>query len=100
MSEFVARREDAGERLDAYVARKAELSRAQAAKLIDAGNVTIDGSHVSKSHRIEEGQRVWVEFQQPSPPPEAEPIDLHIVYEDDSLLVVSKPAGLVVHPAP
>ncbi len=92
---------DSDVRLDLFVAQRAELSRTQAATLIALGNVTVDGGRERASYRVAEGQRVMVNI----PVPEkrdisGEDIPLTIVYEDESLLVVDKPAGMVVHPAP
>ncbi len=92
-----------GVRLDAALPRAhPELSRSQAARLVAAGHVRIDGHQVARAaHRLRRGQRV--EFELPAPEPSAlvpEAIRLEVVYEDADLLVVDKPAGLVVHPAP
>ncbi len=92
---------DSDVRLDLFVAQRAELSRTQAATLIALGNVTVDGGRERASYRVAEGQRVMVNI----PVPEkrdisGEDIPLTIVYEDESLLVVDKPSGMVVHPAP
>jgi 23S rRNA pseudouridine1911/1915/1917 synthase len=89
-------------RLDAWLAaRVPELSRSRAAALIEAGRVQVDGKPARKSHRPEAGQVVDVEI----PPAEdsevrAEALPLVIVYEDSDLIVLDKPAGVVVHPAP
>jgi len=99
--ELVATAKDAGARLDAFVAARTGVSRAAAAKLISAGAVLVDGHAASKSVRLEDGMRVSVTLPEPqNAVPEAEDIPIPVVYEDDHLLVVSKPAGLVVHPAP
>jgi 23S rRNA pseudouridine1911/1915/1917 synthase len=91
-----------GERLDAFLARRLPgLSRSHLKRLIEAGFVTIDGRVPKAAERVTEGLAVSVE----EPPPkelslEAENIPLTIVYQDSDLLVVDKPAGLTVHPAP
>ena len=75
-------------------------SRAAAERLLDAGGVLVDGVPLSKSHRLAGGERV--ELEPPvTPRSELEPeaIDLRIVYDDEHLLVVDKPAGIVVHPS-
>lgn len=92
---------DIGERLDLLVARRAELSRTQAATLIANGHVTVSGRREKASYRVEAGDDIAVVI--PTPPgreivPEQIPLD--IVYEDEHLLVVDKAAGMVVHPAP
>jgi 23S rRNA pseudouridine1911/1915/1917 synthase len=76
-------------------------SRAKAQRLIDARLVTVDGVPRSKSHVVAEGQRITVEAEPERPlDTRAEGVEFGVVYEDDHLLVVDKPAGLVVHPAP
>ncbi len=92
---------DSDVRLDLFIAQRAELSRTQAATLIAQGHVLVDGRREKASYRPEIGETVRVEI----PIVEkrtisGEDIPVTIVYEDDSLLVVDKPAGMVVHPAP
>src|SRR3954447_20519559 len=90
----------AGERLDGVLAGPLG-SRAKAQRLIDAGLVTVDGQAKPKRHRVRTGEVVEVADEPPAPAP-GRPADvpLAIAYEDDALLVVDKPPGLVVHPAP
>ena len=91
----------AGERLDAFLARQpGNLSRSAAQRLIEEGMVTRNGVPGKKNDRLNVGDRVEYTI------PEAKPVDivptempLDIVYEDDDLLVINKPKGLVVHPA-
>lgn len=91
-----------GERLDVFVARRRpDLSRSRIRHLVDEGLVTVDGAQVKAASRVTEGSTVAVTV----PPPteatiEAEEIPLSIVYEDADIIVVDKPAGLTVHPAP
>ena len=90
-----------GERLDAFLARCAEnLSRSAAQKLIEEGAVTRNGKKGKKNDKLNVGDAIEYEI------PEAKPVDiqptemkLDIVYEDEDLLVINKPKGLVVHPA-
>jgi 23S rRNA pseudouridine1911/1915/1917 synthase len=95
-----AEAEDAGARLDAFLAGPLG-SRARAQRLIDDGAVRVDGAVVRKRHRIEAGETVTVELPpDPGPPaPAAPPAEFAVRYEDSDLLVVDKPAGVVVHPA-
>ncbi len=106
MSEPGARRErfaappDAP-RLDLLVAEQLDLSRNQAATLIAGGHVLVDGRREKAAFRAEAGAVIDVTV--PAPPARsvgAEAIPLTVVYEDDDVLVVDKPAGMVVHPAP
>ena len=88
-------------RLDVWLARRLDLSRTQAARLVEQGRVLVDGRPVRKSAPVEAGQRIEVEIPPPEPLELApEDIPIAVVYEDEALLVVDKPAGLVVHPAP
>ncbi|HEU0024606.1 MAG TPA: RluA family pseudouridine synthase [Thermoleophilaceae bacterium] len=98
--ELTAGPEDEGARLDAFLAAHTQLgSRAAAQRLIDAGRVSVDGERRPKSHRLAEGEAVSV---RPAAQPRgaAEPVEFGVVLEDEHLLVVDKPAGLVTHPAP
>ena len=89
-----------GERLDAVVARRPEVpSRAAAQRLIEAGRVTVDGVPRSKGHRVRAGERIEVDVEEATEAP-AGTVEFEVVYEDEHLMVVDKPAGVVVHPAP
>jgi 23S rRNA pseudouridine1911/1915/1917 synthase len=77
-----------------------ELSRAQVRRLIEAGDLRVDGQLVKASHRLRGGESIEGTVPEPEPSKvEPEDIPLHVVYEDAHLVVVDKPAGLVVHPA-
>jgi 23S rRNA pseudouridine1911/1915/1917 synthase len=92
----------AGVRLDRFLAAREEVgTRARAERLIDGGGVLVDGVARSKSHRLAAGS--VVAFPEPAPSEiDLEPadIDIDVVWEDEHLMIVDKPAGLVVHPAP
>jgi 23S rRNA pseudouridine1911/1915/1917 synthase len=94
--------ESAGERLDRFLSQLPEFgSRAEAERLVNGGGVLVDGRSRAKSHKLEGGEEL--EFEPPAPRTstlEPQEMDLVIPYEDEHLLVVDKPAGLVVHPAP
>ena len=94
--------EDRGVRLDSFLAcRVPELTRSAAARLIETGRVTVAGRTAAKSCRLEGGELVEAELPDPEPTqalPQDIPLD--VVYEDEDVIVVNKPAGLVVHPAP
>ncbi len=97
-SEHVAGPEAAGERLDVFLGRHV-ASRSAAAALIDAGHVTVDGAARPKRHLLEGGERVAVDAPEPEPEAEVPAAEFSIAYEDDDVLVIDKPAGVVVHPA-
>ena len=89
----------AGERLDRFVATLPGVgSRAAAERLLAARAVLVDGVPRAKSHRLEGGEEILVEPKHEAPPVRPAP-DLRIAYEDEHLLVIDKPAGVVVHPA-
>ena len=91
-----------GIRLDKFISENCPgLSRSQAQKIIDDGFVTVGGLMEKASHKTETGERIEITIPPPAPSgllPEAIPVK--ILYEDDDLLVIDKPAGLTVHPAP
>ena len=94
---------EAGERLDRILAAHlATLSRSRLKKLIETGQVSLDGETINDpSMRVKGGQSFVVALPAPvADRPEPQAMPLNIVYEDDQLLVLDKPAGLVVHPAP
>ena len=99
---LIAEAADAGARLDAFVASRANgLTRSQAARYIDEGRVSVDGKPAAKSCRLTGGETVTVdvpEVRETAVAPQDIPLD--VVYEDGDVIVVNKPAGLVVHPAP
>ncbi len=93
--------EPASQRLDRYLAEKLPLSRSQISALIEAGRVRIAGQIPKKSYLPEHGDVIVVEVPPPQPTLAApEDIPLDVLFEDDGLIVVNKPAGMVVHPAP
>ena len=100
--EFTADAADAGVRIDKYLSDVAEdLSRSAASRLIFEGNVTVNGEPVKKNYKTEAGDLIVVLTDEPQPVDiTPEDIPLEVVYEDDHLLVVNKPKGMVVHPAP
>ncbi len=95
---FRAGEDEAGERLDVTLAAREEVSsRAEAQRLIDAGRVLVDGQPRAKSHVLGVGEEVEFSLEGAEEPAEAP--EFEVPYEDEHLLVVDKPAGLVVHPA-
>src|ERR687890_545044 len=98
--ELTASATDAGERLDAFLAKPLG-SRARAQRLIEAGAVRVDGAAVPKRHRVAAGEVVVVDEDADRPPAgdPSETASFAVAYEDEHLIVVDKPAGVVVHPA-
>ncbi|HYE93247.1 MAG TPA: RluA family pseudouridine synthase [Terriglobales bacterium] len=100
MSRLAVAPADAGERLDRWLAaRVPEVSRARLQSLIEDGHVRVDGVARKRAYRLQGGESVEVEI--PARVPDdlrPEPIALTIVHEDEDVLVVDKPAGMVVHP--
>ena len=92
--------EDAGKRIDAYVADNSELTRSAAAKLVESRDILVNGKTVAKNYKLKSGDSVEIELHEPEPDKaEPEDIPLDVVYEDDDIIVVNKPSGMVVHPA-
>ena len=94
--------ENAGERLDAFLAEQLEdVTRSAAAKLCAGGSVTREGKPLAKNYRLTGGETIAVALPDPEPMDAvAQDIPLDVVYEDADVIVVNKPKGLVVHPAP
>ena len=98
---YTVKSEDKGKRLDAYVAEAAELSRSAAAKLIESGDVTVNDKKSEKKYPVKENDEIAVVIPE-AEEYEAQPenIPLNVVYEDANIIVINKPSGMVVHPAP
>ena len=97
-----ASEESKNQRLDAFLASSLDgLTRSQATRLIESGEVAVNGRAVSKSYKLAGGEDIAVTLPEPEPV-EAVPQDipLDVVYEDADVIVVNKPSGMVVHPAP
>jgi 23S rRNA pseudouridine1911/1915/1917 synthase len=99
LREFIVAERDAGQRLDAFLARVSGLSRARVQRLIQDGQVLAGGHPQKPHHRVTPGEPIELRVPPPEPLdliPEAIPLD--ILYEDQDFLVLNKPAGMVVHP--
>ena len=94
--------DEIGKRIDVYIAEyKEELSRSRVQKLIENGLVTVNGKAVKSNYKLRKGDILEVEIPDPEPLEiEAEDIPLDIIYEDKDVVIVNKPQGMVVHPAP
>mgnify|MGYP005953509775 CR=1 FL=1 len=102
MEPILLRADRAGERADQLLARLVpELTRSAAQRLLEEGAVTVNGAAVKKNYKTNPGDQVV--FTLPDPEPidvQPQNIPLDVVFEDDDVIVVNKPVGLVVHPAP
>ena len=100
-AEFEVEPEGAGLRVDVFVAGRLDLSRTRVQRLLAEDRVRLDGRLPRKSEVVEPGQRVAVNLPEPEPlAAAAQAIPIDIVYQDRDIVVVDKPAGMVVHPAP
>lgn len=99
--EWIVSEKDGGARLDKFLSDNSDISRSTAAKLIAEERVTVNGKTVSKSVKIKNGDSISASIPEPTVlDVRPEEIRLDIVFEDNDLLVVNKPKGMVVHPAP
>lgn len=98
--EFIVPAQCSGHRLDRFlVSQLPALSRSRIQSLIDEGRVLVDGAALKASHHVASGETVDIEIPPaPSAAVEAEPIPLDILYEDEDVAVINKPAGMIVHP--
>ena len=98
---YTVKKEDVGKRLDSYLSEVADLSRSAAAKLIEAGAATVNGKTSEKKYSVKENDEIDLilpEAEEYEALPENIPLD--VVYEDSDIIVINKPSGMVVHPAP
>ncbi len=93
--------EAGGDRADKFISENIEnVSRSYAAKLLEDGNITLDGKIIKPSHKLKPGDTLCVSMPEPkSLEVVAEDIPINVVYEDESVIVINKPADMVVHPA-
>ena len=92
--------EDINKRIDKYLVEKTEYTRSKIQKMIDNGNVLVNDKEVKASYILKENDYITLEEYEEVVDIEPEDIPLDIYYEDDDLIVVNKPSGMVVHPAP
>src|SRR5690554_1106843 len=94
--------DDQGERIDHYLSRQGIFpSRAYLQKLIKAHQVRVNNTPVKASYKLADADEIQIEYEEPKPLKiKAEPLPLDILYEDEDLIVLNKPRGMVVHPAP
>jgi len=98
---FTIYEEDAQKRLDVWLTSRLDgFSRAHAAKLIEEGNVTVNGKMQKSGYKLKAGEEIQVLVPEPKQlEVRGEKIDLDVLYEDEDIIVINKPRGMVVHPA-
>ena len=101
MKEYIVSQEEKGKRLDAYISSaNTDITRTSAQRLIEDGNILVNGKNVKVSYKIQENDKISVEIPKPKQIElKAQEIPIEIIYEDKDIIVVNKPKGMVVHPA-
>ena len=101
MKEYIVSQEEKGKRLDTYISSvDTDITRTSAQRLIEDGNILVNGKNVKVSYKIQENDKISVEIPEPKQIElKAQDIPIEIVYEDSDIIVVNKPKGMVVHPA-
>ena len=98
---FTVAENDIGKRIDVFVAENTELSRSAAAKLIENESITVFGASITKKYELRAGDEIEIILPEPDVcVAEPENIPLDIIFEDKDIIVINKPSGMVVHPAP
>lgn len=99
--ELIVSKEDSGRRIDSYIAERSSMTRSAVVNLIENNNIQLNGRQVNKNYKIKADDRIIVMIPDPKPLEiVAQEIPLNIIYEDDDIIVINKPQGMVVHPAP
>lgn len=101
MKEYIVSQEEKGKRLDAYIPSvDTDITRTSAQRLIEDGNILVNGKNAKVSYKIQENDKISVEIPEPKQIElKAQNIPIEIIYEDSDIIVVNKPKGIVVHPA-
>ena len=100
VKELAVASESAGERIDSFIAAEEGITRSAAAKLAESGRITVGGTAVAKNYKLRGGEVIVIDYPPvESSDAEAEDIELDVVYEDNDIIVINKPSGMVVHPA-
>ena len=101
MKEYIVSQEEKGKRLDTYIPSvDTDITRTSAQRLIEDGNILVNGKNAKVSYKIQENDKISVEIPEPKQIElKAQNIPIEIVYEDSDIIVVNKPKGMVVHPA-
>ena len=101
MKEYIVSQEEKGKRLDTYIpSADTDITRTSAQRLIEDGNILVNGKNAKVSYKIQENDKISVEIPEPKQIElKAQNIPIEIIYEDSDIIVVNKPKGMVVHPA-
>ena len=100
MDIFVVKKEEENNRIDCYLAKKKDLSRVAIQRLIGEEKILVKGKKTKPSYKVRENDEITIEEEKPKEIEiKAQDIPIEIIYEDDDMIVVNKPKGMVVHPA-
>lgn len=101
MKQFIVKKEEAGKRIDAYISSKdIEISRTAVQRLIEEESILVNGKNTKASYKVQENDEIEIQEVKPKEIElKAQEIPLEVIYEDEDIIVINKPKGLVVHPA-
>ena len=101
MKQFIVKKEEAGKRIDAYISNKDEqISRTAVQRLIEEESILVNGNKTKASYKVQENDEIEIQEVKPKEIElKAQEIPLEVIYEDEDIIVINKPKGLVVHPA-
>ena len=99
MKEFIVEKEEEGKRIDAYLAKKEDISREHVQRIIKEENILVNGKKTKPAYKVQKNDKISLEEEQPKEIElKAQEIPIEIIYQDDDIIVVNKPKGMVVHP--
>ena len=99
MKEFIVEKEEEGKRIDAYLAKKEDISREHVQRIIKEENILVNGKNTKPAYKVQKNDKISLEEEQPKEIElKAQEIPIEIIYQDDDIIVVNKPKGMVVHP--
>lgn len=100
MKKIIVNQNDIGKRIDSYIATNTELSRTNIQRLIEEGKVLVNLKNTKVSYKVQENDEITIEEEKPKETSlKAQNIPIEVLYEDNDIIVVNKPKGMVVHPA-
>lgn len=98
--EIIVQAGESSKRIDSYIAERSDLTRSAVVNLLEKGNITVNGNVVGKNYKTKESDIIQITIPDPvKTEVEAQDIPLDVIFEDDDVIVVNKPQGMVVHPA-